>query len=350
MDYSILIIKLSAIGDVVHSLPLLEVLRKQFPIARIDWLVEEDASGIIEGHPLLDRLLVFPRKTLLRRFIKKIEPVSVGREAAQFIRDLRSRRYDIVIDLQGLLKSGILTFLAKGKRKIALNNGREGSMLFVHEKVAIPDQEIHAIERYLCIARYLGVENPSWDGIIPVYKSDRTYVDALLGEQFLDRTLIAINPMAKWETKLWESKRFALLADLMSEKLNAVVIFTGNGADKDSIESIRSEMRTEALNIAGKTTLKQLASLYQRCAVVISTDTGPMHIAAAMKSPAVVGLFGPTSPLRTGPYGTRQRVVRAGVACSPCFKKHCDDMQCMRKITVDMVYKAVKETLTSRSR
>jgi len=348
MEHSILIIKLSAIGDVVHSLPLLEVLRKQFPIARIDWLVEEDASGIVEGHPLLDRLLVFPRKTWLRRFMENGEPISVGREAVQFIRELRSRRYDIVIDLQGLLKSGVLTFLAKGKRKIALNNGREGSELFVHERVAIPDPEMHALERYLCIARHLGVENPSWDGTIPVYESDKAYVDTLL--QCLDRTLIAINPMAKWETKLWEPSRFALLADLINEKLTAAVIFTGNGADRGAIETIQSEMKTEAVNLAGRTTLKQLACLYQRCAVVISTDTGPMHIAAAMKSPIVVGLFGPTSPLRTGPYGTRQRVVIAGVACSPCFKKRCDDMQCMRQITVDMVYEAVKETLTSRSR
>jgi heptosyltransferase-1 len=345
MEHSILIIKLSAIGDVVHSLPLLEVLRQQFPIARIDWLVEEAASGIVEGHPLLDRLLVFPRKTWLGRFIKNGEPISIGREATRFVRELRSRRYDIVIDLQGLLKSGILTFLARGKRKIALNNGREGSALFVHERVAIPDTEMHALERYLCIARHLGVKDTSWDGSIPVYESDKAYIDSLLGRLGVGRTLVAVNPMAKWETKLWESKRFALLADLMSEKLNAAVIFTGSIGDRGAIGVIQSEMKTEALNLAGRTTLKQLAWLYQGCATVVSTDTGPMHIAAAMKSPVVVGLFGPTSPLRTGPYGARQRVVRAGVACSPCFKKRCNDMRCMRQITVDMVYNAVKEAL-----
>jgi heptosyltransferase-1 len=344
----ILIIKLSAIGDVVHSLPLLEVLRERFPLARIDWLVEEDAAGIVEGHPLIDGLLIFPRKSWLRRLTGKGRGVSVGKETARFIRELRSRRYDIVIDLQGLLKSGILAFLARGKRKIALNNGREGSGLFVHERVAVPDQDMHALERYLCIARHLGMENSSWDGSIPVYESDKAYVDSLLGRLDLDRTLVAVNPMAKWETKLWESSRFALLADLINEKLAAAVIFTGSGADRDAIGAIQSEMKTEALNLAGRTTLKQLAYLYQRCAVVISTDTGPMHIAAAMKYPVVIGLFGPTSPLRTGPYGARQRVVRAGVACSPCFKKRCDDRQCMRQITVDMVYEAVKEVINGR--
>jgi len=102
-------------------------------------------------------------------------------------------------------------------------------------------------------------------------------------------------------------------------------------------------MKGRALNLAGETTLKELAYLYQRCVVVISTDTGPMHIAAAMDSPVIVALFGPTCPLRTGPYGEKHRVIRAGLECSPCFKKRCDDMSCMKEITVDMVFEAVKE-------
>ena len=341
----ILIIKLSAIGDVVHSLPLLEVLRERFPLARIDWLVEEDASGIVEGHPCIDGLLIIPRKSWLRRFMRKGEFISVGREVARFIRELRSRRYDIVIDLQGLLKSGILTFVAKGKRKIALNNAREGSALFVKERVAIPDPQMHALERYLCIVKHLGVQNPRWEGSIPIYESDKGYVDSLLGKLDDGRTLVAVNPMAKWETKLWEPTRFASLADLLHEKLDAEVIFTGSATDRAAIEAIQSGMKTKALNLVGRTTLKQLAYLYQRCAVVISTDTGPMHIAAAMGSPVVVALFGPTSPFKTGPYGQGKKVVRAGVECSPCFKKRCDDMSCMRLITVDMVYDAVKEVL-----
>jgi 3-deoxy-D-manno-octulosonic-acid transferase/heptosyltransferase-1 len=345
----ILIIKLSAIGDVVHGLPLLEVLRERFPLARIDWLVEEDASGIVEGHPCLNELIIFPRKTWLKRFSKKGQFLPIGKEVARFLRGLRRKRYDIVIDLQGLLKSGILTFLARGKRKIALNNGREGSTLFVHERVPIPRREMHALEKYLCIARYLGVKDPQWHGYIPIYESDRAYVDALLREFAPDRILIAINPMAKWETKLWDLNRFALLADRINQKQTASVIFTGSGADRDLIAVIQSKMKTEALNLAGRMTLKQLAYFYQRCSVVISTDTGPMHIAAAMKVPDVVALFGPTSPLRTGPYGKAPTVVSSGVSCSPCFKKRCNDMRCMRQITVDMVDDAVKETLTSRS-
>ncbi|HUU39927.1 MAG TPA: glycosyltransferase family 9 protein, partial [Desulfatiglandales bacterium] len=123
---TILIIKLSAIGDVIHSLPLLEVLRGRFPSAKIDWVVEEDASNVLEDHPCIDQLFIFPRKSWLKRFIRKGEFIAVKNEASSFFRQLKNRKYDIVIDLQGLLKSGILTFLVRGKRKIGLNGAREG--------------------------------------------------------------------------------------------------------------------------------------------------------------------------------------------------------------------------------
>ncbi len=344
---NILIIKLSAVGDVVHSLPFLEVLRDRFPSAMIDWVVEEDASGIVESHPEIDRLIIFPRKSWLKRFIKKSEYIGVGKEVTKFLKELKSRRYDIVVDLQGLLKSGILTFLANGKRKIALNGGREGSLIFTNEKVAIPDPDLHALDKYLCIARYLGATKPVWNGQIPIYDTDEEHVDYLLGEIGNNSTLVAVNPMAKWESKLWELHRFASLADTIKEELEAGVVFTGSEGDKAAIEDIRSGMKTRALNLAGKTTLKELAYLYQKCAAVICTDTGPMHVAAAMGSPVVVALFGPTSPLRTGPYGAKHRVVRAGLECSPCFKKRCDDMSCMKKITVEMVFEAVREVLSA---
>jgi 3-deoxy-D-manno-octulosonic-acid transferase/heptosyltransferase-1 len=137
---------------------------------------------------------------------------------------------------------------------------------------------------------------------------------------------------------------------MINEHLRAEVVFTGNEGDKDAIEMILSTMKTNALNLAGKTTLKQLSYLYERCSVVISTDTGPMHIAASVNSPVVVALFGPTSPLRTGPYGDKHRIIRAGVACSPCFKKKCNDKSCMKKITVDQVFETVMRVLSTQNR
>ncbi len=344
---NILIIKLSAIGDVVHSLPFLEVLRDRFPFSRIDWVVEEDASGIVEGHYDIDQVIIFPRKSWLKRFTNKGEHIKVGKEAAKLFKELKRRKYDIVIDLQGLFKSGILAFLARGKRKIALNGGREGSLIFVRERVAIPDPDMHALERYLCIARYLGATNLAWNGQIPIYNTDERYVNYLLGKIGNKNPLVAVNPMAKWESKLWELDRFASLADKIKEKLGAEIIFTGSKSDKRAIDKILSGMKTKALNFCGKTTIKELAYLYQKCAIVISTDTGPMHVAAAMVSPVVVALFGPTSPFKTGPYGVKHKVIKAGIECSPCFKKKCDDMSCMKKITVDMVFDRVKEVISA---
>ena len=340
----ILIIKLSAIGDVVHSLPLLEVLRGGFPCARIDWLIEEAASGIVEGHPDLNELIVFPRRSWLNRCIRKREYINVGKELITFFGELRKREYDVVIDLQGLLKSGVLTLLARGIRKIGLNGAREGSSLFVKEQVTFPGPEIHALDRYLFVAKHLGVADPVWSGKIPIYDTDKRYVDDLLVGLEGNRALVAVNPMAKWESKLWDLERFACLADVINENLGAAVIFTGSESDQIAIERIITGMRTKALNLAGKTNLKQLAYLYGKCTVVVSTDTGPMHMAAAMGSP-VVAIFGPTSPLRTGPYGTKHRVVRAGLGCSPCFKKSCDDMSCMKKITADQVFDTAKEVI-----
>ena len=342
---NILVIKLSAIGDVVHSLPFLEVLRDRFPLSTIDWLVEEDASDIVEDHPDIDQLIVFPRKDWLMRLLKNGECYSVGKDAVNFTKELRKKKYDIVIDLQGLFKSGILAFIVKGRKKIALNGGREGSSIFVNERVAILDPNIHALERYLYIARYLGAAEPSWNGQISINAKHKRYVDHLLEEIGNNRTLVAVNPMAKWETKLWSLDRFACLADRIKEELEAVVIFTGSIDDIKAVETILSNMNTHAINLAGKSSLKELAYLYRKCAVVIATDTGPMHIAAAMSVPTVIALFGPTSPFRTGPYGSKHKVINSNLACSPCFKKKCDDMSCMKEITVDMVFKEVKEAL-----
>jgi len=343
-NLDILIIKLSAIGDVVHSLPLLEVLRGRFPDARIDWVIEEAASNIVEGHPDLDELIVFPRKSWLDRCIRKREYINIGKELVTFFKKLRGREYHVVIDLQGLLKSGVLTFFARGSRKIGLNGAREGSSFFVKERVSFPGPDIHALDRYLCVAKHLGAVDPVWNGKIPIYDTDKRYVDDLLVGLEANCALVAINPMAKWESKLWDLERFACLADVINKNLGATSIFTGSKSDKIAIEKIVAGMTTKALNLAGKTNLKQLAYLYGKCKVVVSTDTGPMHMAAAMGS-SVVGIFGPTSPLRTGPYGRKHRVVRVGLPCSPCFKRSCDHMSCMRGITVEQVYDAVKEVI-----
>ncbi len=341
----ILIVKLSAIGDVVHTLPFLDVLHRNFPRAKIDWVVEEGAAGIIEGHPAIRRVMVSRRKTWRRRLVEKRRFSEVSREILFFVKDLRRYRYDWVIDLQGLLKSGVLVGLAKGGRKVGMRGAREGAWLFLREPSFSVNYDQHAIDRYLEVAAYLGCTWDGWDSRMPVFEAHGRRVDQMLhGEGVRNGNLVAINPMAKWKTKLWEPELFAALADRILKDFSGDVIFTGSQADRPIIEKISSMMKTRPLNLAGRTGLKELAYLYGQCRVLVTTDTGPMHMAAAMNCP-VVALFGPTSPLRTGPYGHGHRVITSGAACGPCFKKTCDQWSCMRDITVDSVYEAVKKIL-----
>jgi 3-deoxy-D-manno-octulosonic-acid transferase/heptosyltransferase-1 len=341
---SVLIIKLSAIGDVVHSLPMLEVLRSAYPDARIDWVVEEAAADVIEEHPALDNVIVSPRKSLGRAAASGKITRCLG-DAARFIRRLRSIHYDLVIDLQGLFKSGILVGLARGRRKVGMNDSREGSRFFLSEPAFVVDRDIHAIDRYLTVAAGLGCDVSGWDGALPVSERDREKAERMLDAAGVgEQRFIAVNPVAKWETKLWIPGRFSRLCDRIVQEMECKVVLTGGDSDKAYVEDIVSDMKMPAVNLAGRTGLRELACIYERAELLVTTDTGPMHIAAAMKCP-VVALFGPTSPARTGPYGTGHRVVITGAACSPCFKKKCTDSHCMSGIGVDDVIEAVASLL-----
>ena len=156
---------------------------------------------------------------------------------------------------------------------------------------------------------------------------------------------VAVNPVAFWETKLWEEEKFAALADRLQEELGIGIVLTGG--ESVPLERICRMMRTKAVNLGGRTTLRELACLYREAALLVTTDSGPMHLAAAVGTP-VVALFGPTDPARTGPYGPGHRIIRKGLSCSPCFRKRCETPRCMTDISVEEVFAAVKEMLAGR--
>jgi heptosyltransferase-1 len=337
----ILIIKLSAIGDVVQTLPALEAIKLLYPNSTVTWVVEEAAEGVLEGHPLIDFVLVSRRKTWMRMLRNpRTFAQGIGKILA-FFRELRSVRYDIAIDFQGLLKSGVLIGLSRAERKIGFDRTRELSYLFLNERLAPYDIEKHALERYLDVARYLGARNPTWRCALPIEReieAMRRKLEEVRGER---KPVVLINPVARWATKLWPERRFAELADRLIDEKNVVLIFTGSTEDRVAIERIAALMKRPALNWAGDTTLKELAALAKLADLFITTDTGPMHLAAAAGA-KVLALFGPTAPWRTGPYGAGHLVVRSGIACSPCFKRACaDDITCMAGIAVEDVLSKV---------
>lgn len=343
---NILIVKTSAIGDVTHTLPALHALRAQYPDARITWLVEEAAADLIIGHRALDRVLVSRRKSWVRRLKKGPQRFAAFKEMVAFIRELRDTEYDLLIDFQGLLKSGLLVGLARARRKVGFGKGMEHaecSYIFLNERIPAVSMDIHAVDRELMLLKAIGIECREVVFDLPIGEEVRRAVADQLARHGVDaaRPLVAVNPRATWPTKLWDNSKFAQLADQLLEQGWAVV-FTGSSSDRAAIETIFSLMRNRAANLAGITTLKGLAALYERCRLVISTDTGPMHIAAAVDTP-VIALFGPTAPWRTGPYGKKHAVVRLDKDCSPCFKKHCETIACMKEISVEQVLGAVND-------
>ncbi len=344
---NILIVKLSAIGDVIHTLPSLAALRRCYPQAHITWIVEEAASDLLVDHPMLDRVLVSRRKRWVLDLRQGTNRRAVLREISGLLRALRDRSYDLVIDFHGLFKSAVFVLLSGGKRKLGYDSMQEGSRLFLNETIP-EDMTKHAVERYLDFPRHLGCDTAKPEFPIALHESHFQHVRELLAEKKVDtgRGFVGVSPVAYWETKLWDEAKFAALCDLIVKEIGLPAVFTGESPE-GPIASIRTLMQAPSASVAGETSLRELAALYKTASVLLTTDSGPMHLAAAVGTP-VVALFGPTSPERTGPYGDGHVVIRRGLPCSPCFRKTCDTMECMKTISVDEVFQAVRERLGSR--
>jgi len=362
---NILIVKLSAIGDVVHTLPSLAALRQCYPGAHITWVVEEAAADLLAGHPALDRVIVSRRKSWLDQ-LRKGQIASPVQGLRDFLRELRERHYDLVIDFHGLLKSAVIVAASGGRRRLGYDSLQELSGLFYNEKIH-EDMGKHAVDRYLDFVHHLRRGSGDRETVperppeftLTIGEKERLNAAALLkrhagtlgmeiqsGETRTVGAFVAINPVALWETKLWDDGRFAELGDRIRRELGISVVITGS--DAEPIERITRRMETRAVNLGGQTSLRELACLYRQAALLVTTDSGPMHLAAAVGTP-VIALFGPTDPVRTGPYGPGHRIIRGEMPCIPCFRKRCETGDCMRAITVETVFSAVKEILNERN-
>jgi lipopolysaccharide heptosyltransferase II len=222
----------------------------------------------------------------------------------------------------------------------------EYSYMFLNERIPAVSMEHHALSRGLMLLNALGIPTPKIEYNVPVSVLDRQKVNELLQRHGVvnPRRFVVINPVAKWESKLWSNRKFAQLADLIVAQYDVAVVFTGSVEDCRTIRQIQADMGATAVNLAGETTLKMLAALYAKADAVVSTDTGPMHLSVAVGTP-VVALFGPTAPWRTGPYGPGHQIVTAGQACAPCFKRLCKTCDCMALISVDQVFNAVSKII-----
>jgi heptosyltransferase-1 len=332
----ILIIKPSAVGDVVHALPVLNLLRKRWPVARISWCVTPGCAGLLDGHPQLDEVILFER----RRLGSVWRDPGALRELFQLTRKLRKRNFDLVIDLQGLFRSGWLTWKTRAAARVGFANARELAWAGYTHRVPVASDEQHAIDRYLAITDALGCGRSPVEFHFPVGAVEREYIADRLGNIGPFAVLL---PGTNWPTKRWPSERFGELVRPLKERFGLDSVIAG-GAD---VAALAATIGTAARSLVGKTNLRELVALLERADLVIANDSGPMHIAAALGKP-LVALFGPTNPVRTGPYARPDAVLRLDIPCSPCYSRRCSHQSCLQWMTTEAVLAAASDQFARR--
>lgn len=333
MEKRILIIKPSSLGDIIHGLPTLKALRDKWPEANISWLIKDIYAGIFDGNTYIDELILL-KKNSLTTAIKG------------FRKRLLEGKFDIAVDMQGLFRSGLIAYLSGAMVRVGFSNARELAPLFYTHKVGAP-RNLHAVDRNLKLAASLGCEIGEIKFPLKVCQEALDEASEFFKKNQLNtkRPLVTLVPGGRWEKKRWPAHSFSRLGDLLSHELNASILFIGNSAEEKLINDIRKAMKiptTEAIDFP----LQKLTALLSRSDVVVTNDSGPIHIAAAVGTP-VVALFGPTDPGQTGPYTKKHLIIRKDMECIPCFRKRCiyDRFVCMESITPEEVLEGIKSIL-----
>ena len=339
--HRVCLIKPSALGDVVHALPVLSALRDHWPSARFSWVINRGLVGLIDGHPALDEVIPFDRDGIggstrgLAHF-------------GRFLLGLRRRRFDLAIDLQGLLRSALMTAATGARVRVGRADAREGSRHFYTQRIA--SDASHAVDRLLDVAAAFGADVARPRFVLPISEADRHWARRTL--QGLPRPLLVLNPGARWITKRWPPAHFAEIGRRAATMFGAGIVVVGAPEDRSLSSAIVRSLDAHgiaALDLAGRTTLTGLAAIASEADLVLSNDTGPLHLAVAAGAP-VLAVFTCTDPEKTGPYGPNSRVVRSGVWCASSCVRRCDRLECMVELTPDRVWPSVAQMLSERAR
>ena len=338
----ILILKPSSLGDVIQALPVLRLLKLHFNGAEIFWWIDSALAPLLEGDPDLTGIVRFERK----RWGKPQH----WQEMLRSIQWLRAQKFDLVIDLQCLLRSAAFAWLANGKFLIGLDEVREGARGFYDLAVPRKSFHTHAADWYLSVLPQLGV---------PVHKNfnwlpERPQISAAVKSKWKTggAKWIVLQPGARWSNKRWPVEYFSRLVSLLAEKFSDTrFAILGSGEDKPLGEIISCAAPERILNLCGETSLPEMVEWIRLCDLMVTNDTGPMHVAAVLGKP-LVALFGPTEPRRTGPYGQLENVLRIELPCEPCMKSVCtwkNPMECLTAISPAMVFERAQKQLNSRA-
>ncbi|MEC9372448.1 MAG: glycosyltransferase family 9 protein [Planctomycetota bacterium] len=336
----ILIIRPSALGDVCRTVPALASLKRRFPHARIDWLVQDDFAPAIAPHPDLDEVIPFPR----RRFTKWWMP-SVAMELRRWLRDLRDRDYDIVFDLQGLFRSGFFARATRAPHRVGDRNAPELAWLGLNRRHRIPP-DLHAVDHMLAI---LEAEQ------IPIHHDMRLYTSAADRETIAPllpaaRPLIVVAPTSRWPAKRWPADRFtAVIQFLLDAHPTAVAAIVGAPSERDQCAPILELAKEEPriIDLVGATRVGGLLAVIERADLVIANDSAALHMAVGFDKP-IVALFGPTRIDRVGPWRRDADVIQRITPADSLDHKHpTAGLELMRRITVDEVVAAAEARLAA---
>jgi lipopolysaccharide heptosyltransferase I len=337
----IALLKPSALGDICHALPVLSALRRRFPDAHLTWVVNRAYEPLLAGHPDLDATLPFDRGAFRRG------PVAAARYAARFAGDLRRRRFDLVIDLQGLLRTGLMCAATGAPRKVGFADAREGAARFYTHRVAVPDADrTHAVERYWRVARAVGCDGPLAFRL-PVRPAE---ADAVRREfAGLPRPWLALAVGSRWATKCWPPESFAALAGRAQAAFGGTVLFVGTADDTALSVETGNRLPGPWRDLSGRTTLPRLAAVLAAADAVVGNDTGPLHLAAALGVPCVAP-YTCTRVTLHGPYTSMAGGVETRVACGGSYRKTCGNMICMPELTPDRLWPRLAEVLDAWQR
>jgi heptosyltransferase-1 len=339
----ILIVRLSALGDIVHALPVLAALRQAVPAARIDWLVEENYSSILSiASGLHRRIVVRARASSPESSSSVAFGGTLGYLRA--VSYLRSQKYDAALDLQGLIKSAVWARASGAARVIGFNRAhlREPQAAALYTETVVPREAPHVVQKNLSILRALGVNDPRIDLPLTPHASGETVAAIETAGGSLQ--YIVINPGAAWPNKRWPPERFGALAAALHSRTGLRSLVTWGPSERELGDAV-VRGSDGAASLAPATSVSDLAVLMRDAALVVSGDTGPLHIAAAMGTP-LVGLYGPTWPERNGPWDPKDVVISRANVCVCHHKRQClRGAPCINEITLDEVVSASEQRL-----
>lgn len=343
----ILVVGLTAVGDVLHFLPVAVALRRAYSQAEIDWVVQDKARGIVEGRKDLAKVFVFERTRWGRGLLNPARCVTTLREILAFIRDLRSRRYDLLVDPQGTVKSGLVNLASGAPVRIgfARGFGRELNHLTLTAGVALPTRRMHRVRKSLALLEAAGIAVDEPLARVEVASQDLAAADARLQAQGLaGARMLVMHPgtSAFGARKRWPLERFGALADRAHTELGLVPVFILGPIERGWKDALLSSVRTAPRHVLEPASLGELAGLLSRAACFLGSDSAPLHLASNLRVP-VVGLYGPTDPVLFAPYYPPAVVVVQGLPCPRCGAPHCNHpVPRMEAMTVDMALEGLR--------